>query len=348
MVGTEADGHEREHLRESGSQVGDKTLTSGGDGLRPEVPSAASGNSSTSSMGAKRRVPTWLKPGVLVIAKVDGCPRWPGYIGVCEEEGGGGAGGASGGGGSGWKRHNAEMRRTYVWVMFLNSYTGDWVDVTNVVKFSHSVTEDVMNSDYNLASLKERLELYGAIKEAFDRESERERPLTATRKADEKICEGDLVLATYDAFPPWPALVERSSDDDDHLGEWCVKNKIYCKFLGEVKYNWVSQEKLVLYTTQRRRQSKVRNDNILFSEYMAAVDEAEEIIMVRQAEKNMREGRSCNAAPAPAPAAAPAQTTKAALPIPPPPATVPAPDISQQPRTLTGFDFESLSARLNQ
>lgn len=213
-------------------------------------------------------LPSWLKADELVVAQIGRFPAWPGYVGECAESGG-------------WKRRNSDGDFE-VWVMFLNSYEGDWVPISQVAKFGTREAKELCEYEGHGLTFQDRLDHIGAFDEAEDRVKNR----LPRGRAGECVREGDLVLARFDSYPPWPAVIERTDNSYPKMERnmWLKRRGagkepvMHCKFLGEVKHNWVPESRICLYTRERCKQTTVRKNNILYSEYQAAVDEADQTI----------------------------------------------------------------------
>jgi len=204
-----------------------------------------------------------------VLAKYGGYPYWPAYIGKCtikndDREGK-------------YKLKDAEGSIFY-WVFFLNSYTGEWIQRENIAEFNNS----------NLTSLcpvyERDSELQGAIDETMDRIEEKSsgswRRKQSTSRNQLKL--NDLVIAKVDAYPPWPAMVV---PDTQNIWKKADNNmeSLHLVFLAEVPRTtrWVEISSLTSYSKAVVNKTTVRENNILYSDYTSAVQEADQHIKNR-------------------------------------------------------------------
>ncbi len=216
-----------------------------------------------------------LGPGAFVLAKCGGYSHWPGRVNVCSLEPWVGQ----------WRREYFDGE-VQVWVVFLNSYTGEWCFQRNVVEFTQR----------NVAALCENgngemdEDLKGAVEEAFDRIEE----LRSEEVVNEELHVGEVVLAKYDEYPPWPAVIKPcGASYGEEEGQWRKEDYLHCYFLGEEnKENWVERHRVRRFSARRAASTRVRRNNVMYEDYMRAVEEANRMaVKVTDSEESATKAR---------------------------------------------------------
>lgn len=217
---------------------------------------------------------SWLRPGALVLAKFEAYPHWPAIEGFEETSEG-----------RAWKKGDRREEETY-WCIFLNHYSGAWIPRINIKPYNGSTVALHHRDDVSCMTKREKTLLNGAYEEASDRRNENRALMSVSSNIH--IVEGSLVLAKCDAFPVWPAVVERDNDSftERKKKQWICDGKIHCRFLGEDKHAWLDEEHVFPYSYDLMSRTAVRSSNELVRVYAQAVREAQKIAKTKNDKEN--------------------------------------------------------------
>ncbi len=211
---------------------------------------------------APLRTPAEFKENDLVIAKYGIHPYWPGvikpdtllkYLGE-------------------WRRVNDI--EVFVRVFFFSEYSVAWVPINFVVPLT------LENLEMYCLPHGDCEQLGSAIAEACDRLDLSEGKEEDEEEMPDLLKLGDLVLANYDGYPPWPGIVEAAdvSYDPSKAGKVFVGSEVHIRFLPSVQKheNFVKVDQVRLFTPERELRTRIRKDNANWDLYHAAIREAYE------------------------------------------------------------------------
>ena len=190
----------------------------------------------------------WASVDTILLAQVGSDPYWPGQIRRSEEQ-------DSSGYGAFYKQEGNEF---FYFVIFFNDYTAGWVSENNLKQLTARAIENYCHPM--------SVELDGAIEEALNRL--REKKNEPWKDENWEMVKGDVVLATFEIFPPWPAVIHDFATTPNGGQMVCVH------YLGENTYSFVEYSDVWKFTMERVQSTKVIRNNIHFGPYTVAVQEA--------------------------------------------------------------------------
>lgn len=189
------------------------------------------------------------KLSLLVLAKMDTFPYWPGYID------------------SKYLKKNGE---NLVEVLFLGDYTSAKVAESNIEIYSQERNTAMKNSEENTKLFSSE---YRRTLKATELEAETQyRNGLVTQTVIDKLPPNlsDLVIARHEVYPEWPSKVEVDPDSDD----WKNGDYVCCYFLGGDSHAWVHVSNVVQYTDNRINKVFVPHHSKLYMEFLDACNEA--------------------------------------------------------------------------
>lgn len=219
-------------------------------------------------------LPSWILPGNVVLASAPSSPFWPAYVGTEEK------------GGEKVLAQRDQGKRKFIHVIYLNDYDGQWIDANDTKEFTLENANAIENSvRFERFAKGLILQWRGAVDEAQDRIREGQDDGRLSRcelhALDMKdVFEGDCVIARFDGFPDWPAVVENETDRRKRrlCGTCKDGEKIHIKFLIENSTTWISIENCTEFSMSKKDRCLVRENNIKFNDYNKAFEEAMRLI----------------------------------------------------------------------
>lgn len=115
----------------------------------------------------------------------------------------------------------------------LNQYEGAWVVRACIEPFNARNVAELRRYKSPLMNISEEKQLLGVFLEDIDRSRKIIAQMADT--TNKAIGKGNLVLAKYDALPPWPAIIKRANDSKEprRRWKWHSGNILHCHFLGD-------------------------------------------------------------------------------------------------------------------
>jgi len=199
-----------------------------------------------------------IKLGTIVLAKHGIHPFWPAIISKCDltmrrrrDESYGK-----------WSRNN----RADFFVHFYDTYDGAWIHRDDIINFQASATEENIHLEANV-----RASLQRATIEAQDRIAEAAVPRAPLQAYEGNL--GDVVLARFANYPPWPGVITKSRRTDTAWYRQDIRS-FYVNFIRHPTVAWVPAESIRKYSDVEALETKVRSGCPIHRSYVEAFREA--------------------------------------------------------------------------
>jgi len=161
-----------------------------------------------------------------------------------------------------WSRNNQDD----FFVHFYDTYDGAWGHRDNIIHFQASIAEN------NTALEAEvRASLKRANTEAQDRIAEASVPRAPLQAYEGNL--GDVVLARFANYPPWPGIITKSR----RAGSLWYREDIrsfYVNFIRHPTVAWIPAEYIRKYSPGEALETKVRYDSPIRRKYVEAFEQA--------------------------------------------------------------------------